>query len=270
MLPAACGGKGATSATAERASVPATATSTSKQPRSTSMAGVSTTKATVAATTTTAAAPTTPTTKAPPTTPVATLAPTTLPPTTEPPRLSISGAVTFLDRSGVEFEGNTDFGGGPQPPADGSPCQGYGGYADLSAGASVIISDASGVPLQTTTLDGGATVREVRGTESERIQREQLLDSIYELRSIPVRNDAVGVAELNLERAQLRLADQQAGGLPGFEGHPFRATWCRVSFTASDLPLSDSYQFTVTHRGTTTLAADQIAADGNTVLLALG
>ena len=113
-------------------------------------------------------------------------------------------------------------------------------------------------------------MREVRGAESERIQRERLLDSIYELRSIPVRNDRVRVAQLNLERAQLRVADMQAGGLPGFECLPFRATWCRVSFAAVDLPVSDSYQFTVTHRGTTTFSADQLAADGNTVLLALG
>ncbi len=113
-------------------------------------------------------------------------------------------------------------------------------------------------------------MRGVRGTESERIQRERLLDSIYELRSIPVLNDRVRVAQLNLERAQLRVADMQAGGLPGFECLPFRAKWCRVSFAAVDLPVSDSYQFTVTHRGTTTFSADQLAADGNTVLLALG
>ena len=55
-------------------------------------------------------------------------------------------------------------------------------------------------------------MREVRGTESERIQRERLLDSIYELRSIPVRNDRARVAQLNLERAQLRVADMQAAG----------------------------------------------------------
>lgn len=264
MLAVACGGKEeGRAATKGPSSAPVT--STSRKPRPTSTTGATTTKA-PATSTTTPPTTTPPTTKAPTATPV----PPTPAPTTESPRISLSGAVTFLDRSGVEFEGNTDFAGGPQPPADGSSCQGYGGYADLSAGGSVIISDASGAPLQTIALGEGVTVREVRGTESERIQREQLLDSIYELRSIPVRNDRVRLGQLNLERAQLRVADMQAGGLPGFEGLPFRATWCRVSFAAVELPVSDSYQFTVTHRGTTTLSADQIAADGNTVLLALG
>lgn len=262
LLTIGCGGDGNEAVTDAPVSSRSVTTSTSQPARKTT---------TTTTTTTTTAPPKTTTTAPPPTTlPPTTAPPTTQPPVTTQPRLTIAGEVTFLDRSGVWFDGNTDGGQAHQPPADGSPCQGYDGYADLSAGGSVIVTDGSGLPLATTTLGGGTTVQEVRGTEAERTAREDLLDAIYGLRSAYAYGDPVRVAELNLERADLRVADQQAGGLPGFEGHPFRATWCRVSFTVNDLPPLEGYQFTVTHRGTTTFTRSEIEADGGRVLLAVG
>jgi hypothetical protein len=180
--------------------------------------------------------------------------------------MAVSGTVQFLDQ--VTFAGSID--GQPEypPPAHGTACSGRDGYADLAAGATVIVASASGTVLATAELSGGTTVNEIKGTESERLAREDLIDAIYELRVAYANGDAVRVAQLNLDRANQRVADLDAGGTPPFEGHAFNATWCHLSFTTPPLPVQGAYKVTVTHRGTTTFSATQVR--GGQVALVVG
>ena len=125
------------------------------------------------------------------------------------------------------------------------------------------MADASGRALATTPLGPGTTVRQVRATASERRDREDLVDSIYDLRIAKASGDDVEVARLRLERAQLRLHDLDAGPTPQpFEGHAFEAVWCRLTFAFAGLPPSPGYSVTVTHRGSTTYTSGQLAASG--------
>lgn len=199
------------------------------------------------------------TTTAPPTTTT-----TAVPTTTAPPRLTLTGHVEVLDS--VWFEGDPGY----APPAPGSPCSGRDGFADIAPGGTVIISGANGSALATTTLAAGQIVHKVAGTEIERWQREDLIDAIYELRVAQAGRDPLAVAQLNVQRADLRVADLEAGGLPPFEGRAFQAAWCQVTFNPPDLPIEDAYGFTVTHRGTTVIARSEIESAGGTAALAIG
>lgn len=203
--------------------------------------------------TTTTAAPSSTATTAP--------APTTAPPTA-PPRLTLTGTVDVLDQ--VWFDGLPDELGGPpySPPPPGSSCSGRDGFADLAPGAPVLISEGSGAALASVQLGAGTRVHQVLNTESERRERDELIDSIFDLRVAIAGGDPVAVAEVEVARAEQQLAD--VGALPSapFEGHPLAATWCRFTFTAPDLPLTDTYGVAVTHRGIQTFPRGVIEASG--------
>lgn len=163
-----------------------------------------------------------------------------------------TGTVAVLDQ--VSFIGSIDGEPDYQLPAEGSPCAGRDGYADLAPGGTVIVADGSGAALATTQLGAGRSQQVVRNTKSERDQREALIDAIYNLRVSKVSRDPVAVAQLNLDRAKLRLADlDNPGPAPQpFEGHPFQANWCVLTFETTPLPPVGTHVVTVTHRGTTT------------------
>lgn len=207
-----------------------TSTTTTTQPEATTTAPV----------TTTAAAPT-----------------TAAPPPTTAPLEPFAGTVAVLDQ--VTFVGSIDGDPDYQLPPPGTPCSGRGGYADLAPGGTVIVTDASGTALATTALGGGVTQHAVRNTRAERQQREQLIDSIYDLRHARAHGDRVRQAELNLERAELRLHDMENPGPSpqAFEGRPFAATWCVLPFSTGPIPPTDVHTVTVTHRGSTTFTGGQ-------------
>jgi len=158
----------------------------------------------------------------------------------------------------VGFSGSID-GQPDSPPVFGQPCSGTGGYGDIAPGGVVIITDPAGAAIATTQLGGGVTTSAVRKTESERVQREDLIDAIYELRIALVAGDPVRSAQLNLDRANVRLADlDNPDPVPPFEGHPFWAQWCDVSFTTPPLPDHPTYGVSITQRGTSTVTRQEV------------
>jgi hypothetical protein len=194
------------------------------------------------------------------------------PTTTVPPGLPIAGTVEFLDNDSVWFEGSIDGQPAWSPKPNGASCSGTDGYADLSAGGTVVISNGSGLALAQVPLAGGQTINEVKNTQSERDAREILIDSIYSLRIAVADSDPLQIAQLNLDRANLRVYDQNnPGPTPGpFEGRAFGATWCRLTFATPALPISNTYSIAVTHRGVTTFTAQEIRANANHVNLVVG
>lgn len=189
-------------------------------------------------------------------------------PTTTAPRLAISGTVEYL--SDVSFNGSND--GEPwQLLANGSACPARDGYSDLVAGGSVVITGATGAALAVASLRPGQIVNGVKNTQTERAEREKLLDAIYDLR-IAKTSDPVEQAQLRLDRADLRLNDaEHPGSSPGpFEGHAFIATWCHLDFVSPLLPIGATYNVTVTHRGTTAFSAQQVQGNAGRVILIIG
>ena len=168
-----------------------------------------------------------------------------------------TGVVAFLDQ--VSFAGSIDGESDYQLPGQGTPCSGRNGYSDLAPGGTVIVADGSGSALATTQLGGGTVQNQVRNTASERQQREELIDAIYGLRVAKASYDSVAVAQLNLDRANLRLADlDNPGPSPQpFEGHAFEASWCFLSFETVPLPPGQTHVVTVTHRGSTTFTSGE-------------
>lgn len=181
----------------------------------------------------------------------------------------LTGTVDVLDQ--VWFVGSID-GTDYSPPQEGRMCAGTKGYADLAPGASVIVSGGDGAPLAVAQLSDGSLVHDVKGTEGERQSREELVDSIFGLRVAIASGDPVAVAQLNLDRANQRLADlSDTSPLPPpFEGHPFGAAWCRLTFSLPTLPIVPAYQVTVTNRGATTFTRDQLEASGWVARLTVG
>src|SRR5690606_14424739 len=138
-----------------------------------------------------------------PTTEPTTTSSTTSPTTTMAPTIDLIGSIAFLKTVG--FDGVIDD-IDSRPPADGAGCSGSGGYADIVPGASVTITNGVGATLAVVPLQGGAIVRGVRQTDSERTRREDLMDSIFELRKAKARHDSVRRAQLDLDRANARVA----------------------------------------------------------------
>jgi hypothetical protein len=93
-------------------------------------------------------------------------------------------------------------------------------------------------------------VHQTLDTESERRERKILIDSIFDLRSALVLGDPVAEANVEVARAEQHLADVDRPSTTPFEGYPFAAAWCQLSFTVEGLPESANYGITVTTRGT--------------------
>ncbi|MFZ4433316.1 MAG: hypothetical protein ACOYOQ_09005 [Microthrixaceae bacterium] len=193
--------------------------------------------------------------------------PPTVTTTTTIPLITVSGGISFLKTVGFDgvIDGASDIDFRPSP--NGTSCSGSKGYGDLNPGATVIIADGSGAVVATVPLGAGAIVNGVRGTPNERSERERLIDSIYGLRVAYAQYDSLRVAELNYERAQLRVNELNLPFPQPFEGLPFYASWCRLSFSAPGLVLSPSYTVTIGTRGSTTTSADELFANGGSIEL---
>jgi hypothetical protein len=172
----------------------------------------------------------------------------------------------------VAFGGSIDGEAPYESPADGTQCAGEDGYSDLVPGATVVVADGSGAVLATAPLGAGQSSNRIRNTQSERVDREGMIDAIYGLRVAKAHGDRVLVAQLNLDRANLRLHDLDFPGPEPqpFEGHPFIAVWCSLPFSFAGLPVQPGYTFTVTHRGATTYSAGDLAAKENRLELVIG
>lgn len=193
----------------------------------------------------------------------------TIPPTTVPPTVSFSGSVAFLYQVWFvdipdEVEGTPTY----VPPAPGSGCLAEGGYEDLAPGTKVLLTDDVGAPVATAELSAGVTVHQVLDTESERSERNRLIDSVFDLRSALVMDDPVAPAEVEVARAHQHLADAGQPSSAPFEGYPFAAAWCRLTFRVEGAPVSARYGVTITHRGTQMFSRE--VAEGGGMNLVIG
>lgn len=172
-----------------------------------------------------------------------------------PETVDLAGSIAYL--STVGFTGGSLSGLSFKAPRDGAPCGPEQGFNDIRPGGAVTITSGTNETLATVALGNAGTVALTRHSQPERDARAELIDAIYGLRIAKTWN-AVEQARLYEAQAKQHLYDLRHPKRWGFEDAKFVAVWCRLPFTAANLPSDETYVVRVAERAPTVLTREDL------------